>query len=258
MLFTCSLQHDVLCIATSTPLASSTLATLLYSGAERSFTVTDLPPYTVFAFYVKAFNGAGFTQSSPLTNATTEQACISHHFLLLSFFFFFSCSIRLLSLSFHCSIPVMFSRLSRSSPSSLALSPVPEGISTLTARLSITSITLSWTKPLTINGVFVRYELRDNTTLLYSGTNEAFNVSTLLPYTVYAFQLSVVNGAGKSNGEWTSFRTLEDGIVHEYSTPLSSFFFSLLLSLSSLASPMLIAFNCEINLVFSPLSYVEV
>lgn len=62
------------------------------------------------------------------------------------------------------------------------------------AILSYAELGVTWTRPAVLNGELLRYDLRMETELVYSGLNTTATISGLLPYTQYRFTVQACTG----------------------------------------------------------------
>ena len=103
--------------------------------------------------------------------------------------------------------------LNSSAVRNVTLEALPEGVADLLpANISGRSIVLTWAEPTSPNGIIAEYIVTDvaTSTVVFRGLDLTFELSPLTPFTGYAYQLMVCNGAGCASSGVTQVRTLED------------------------------------------------
>ena len=96
-------------------------------------------------------------------------------------------------------------------------SAVPSIVESLTGSGFPTSIELSWTSPIEVNGIIIKYFLRygtgsgDLSSVNIPASVTSYNVTGLEENTLYHLTVSAETSAGRGEGSTVSVRTLPDG-----------------------------------------------
>ncbi|KAM5165253.1 usherin [Mantella aurantiaca] len=90
------------------------------------------------------------------------------------------------------------------------------------------AVSLRWSQPRSPNGIIQQYEIQLQTIcpptagmvgkmcahgpveVIYSGSEEACNVTNLQPFTIYSFRVACYNSEGSATSEWTNCTTLKE------------------------------------------------
>ena len=73
----------------------------------------------------------------------------------------------------------------------------PQGVAPpLVVSRSATSVSLSWRRPTTPNGIIGRYDILRNNSVILSTVDTVFNDTVLLPFTVYSYSIAACSAGG--------------------------------------------------------------
>jgi len=223
-------------------------STLVYSGLSTTYVVTDLLPYVLYEFVIRACTSAGCTDSQSTLSRPDEalpsdlaapsvqvtgtrstevswsppmkpNGIITAYELRRNdtlvqlttntWFLDYDC---MPGTSYAYYVRAYNSKGGVNSPTTFAttFSSAPEGVSTpnLTV-LSSSAVAASWHAPISPNGKVVNYTLYQADRIVYTGLSMSTVVSGLSPWTIYSFRVSACTQSGCARSLEAQAKTLE-------------------------------------------------